>query len=94
MRLKSNGAGQLQEIMLNDNLSFGTDWNQLRAYVVQMVGDTAGPSDEEGPEVEIDLDYDLHYRHVIEAITAVTGYRSGDDIVKLVERIKFAPKRE
>ena len=94
LRLKSNGAGQLQEIMLNDNLSFGTDWDKLRGYVVQMVGDTSGPSDEEGPEVEIDLDYDLHYLHVIEAITAVTGYRSGDDIVKLVERIKFAPKRE
>ena len=48
LRLKSNGAGQLQEITLNDNLSFGTDWNQLRSYVVQMVGDTAGPSGEEG----------------------------------------------
>lgn len=93
LRLKSNGAGGLQEIVLNDSLSFGTDWQQLRARILTMVGDTTGPSDDEGPEVEIDLDYDLHYVHVIEAITSVTGYRSGDEVVKLIERIKFAPRR-
>lgn len=94
LRLKSDGAGGLSDIVLNDNLSFGTDWQQLRGQVVQMVGDPDGPSDDEGPEVEIDLDYDLHYEHVIEAITAVTGYRSGDDIVKLIDRVKFAPQRK
>lgn len=93
LRLMSNGAGQLQEIVLNESLSFGTDWQKLRAYVVSLVGDQAGPSSDEGPEIEIDLDYDLYYVHVIEAITAVTGYRSGNDIVKLIDRIKFAEQR-
>jgi biopolymer transport protein ExbD len=92
LRLISNGAGQLQEITLNER-SFGTDWNRVRSYIVSLVGDAAGPSESEGPEVEIDLDYDLYYFHVIEAITAVTGYRSGDEIVTLVDRIKFAPQR-
>jgi hypothetical protein len=32
--------------------------------------------------------------HVIEAITAVTGQRQGDQIERLVERIKFAPPRK
>ncbi|MEM8732651.1 MAG: biopolymer transporter ExbD [Planctomycetota bacterium] len=94
LRLKSDGNGGLQEIVLNENLSFGTDWQQLRGQIVRMVGDPTGPADDEGPEVEIDLDYDLHYIHVIKAITAVTGYRSGDDVVKLVDRIKFAPQRK
>lgn len=94
LRLLSDGSGNLREIVLNDNLSFGTDWEQLRANIVTLVGDEAGPTDDEGPEVEIDLDYDLHYVHVIEAITAVTGYRSGNDIVKLIERIKFAEQRQ
>ena len=94
LRLKSDGNGNLQEIVLNENLSFGTDWNQLRGSIVKMVGDQSGPSDEEGPEVEIDLDYDLHYVHVIEAVTAVTGYRQGNDIVRLVDRIKFAQQRK
>lgn len=94
LRLRSNGQGDLQEIILNDNLSFGTDWNGLRANILQMVGDSSGPTDEEGPEVEIDLDYDLHYVHVIEAITAVTGYVQNDEVVKLIDRIKFAPQRQ
>ena len=94
LRLRADAAGNLQQIVLNDTQSFGTDWDQLRGYIVQLVGDEAGPTEDEGPEVEIDLDYNLHYVHVIEAITAVTGYRSGNDIVRLIERIKFAKQRE
>ena len=94
LRLTADGAGNLQQIVLNDSQSFGTDWAQVRAYIVQLVGDQAGPSADDGPEVEIDLDYNLHYVHVIEAITAVTGYRSGNDIVRLVDRIKFAKQRQ
>lgn len=94
LRLTANPDGSLQEIVLGENLSFGTDWKRVRGYVVQLVGDSAGPNEDDGTEVEIDLDYDLHYVHVIEAITAVTGYRSGNDVVKLVERIKFAPQRQ
>ncbi|MBX3423029.1 MAG: biopolymer transporter ExbD [Pirellulaceae bacterium] len=93
LRLKSDEHGQLQEIILNDQMSFGTNWQSLRAKMIELVGDPSGPTAEEGPEVEIDLDYDLHYVHVIQAITSVTGYRSGDDIVRLVQRIKFAPVR-
>jgi biopolymer transport protein ExbD len=93
LRLLSDGDGSLREIVLNDSLSFGTDWSALRAKMIELVGDTAGPTDDEGPEVEIDLDYDLHYVHVIQAITSVTGYRTGDDVVRLIERIKFAPVR-
>ena len=92
LRLTADDTGQLSEIVLNDNLSFAKDWGAVRAKIVELVGDEAGPSDEDGPEVEIDLDYNLHYIHVIEAITAVTGYRTGDDVVKLIDRIKFAPR--
>ncbi len=94
LRLKADADGNLSEIVLNDTQSFGTDWDRLRGFVVQLVGDQAGPTDDEGPEVELDLDYNLHYVHVIEAITAVTGYRSGNDIVRLIDRIKFAKQRQ
>ncbi len=94
LRLKADAAGNLQEIVLNDNQSFGTDWEKLRGYIVQLVGNPTGPADDEGPEVEIDLDYNLHYVHVIQAITSVTGYRSGNDIVRLIDRIKFAKQRQ
>lgn len=94
LRLKADANGNLAEIVLNDTQTFGTNWDQLRGYVLQLVGDEAGPSDDSGPEVEIDLDYNLHYVHVIEAITSVTGYRSGNDIVRLIDRIKFAKPRQ
>ena len=94
LRLLANEDGSLREIVLNERMSFGTDWGGLRAKMIELVGDAAGPGSDEGPEVEIDLDYQLQYVHVIDAITSVTGYRSGDDIVRLIQRIKFAPVRK
>ena len=44
--------------------------------------------------MELDCDYELHYEHVIAAVTAVSGYVDPNDtVVKLVEKIKFAPPR-
>ncbi|MFN5468569.1 MAG: ExbD/TolR family protein [Pirellulaceae bacterium] len=94
LRMKADANGQLADISVNDTISFGQDWAKVRAYIVQLMGDSAGPSEEDGPEVEIDLDYNLRYVHVVEAITAVTGYRQGNDVVRLVDRIKFAPPRK
>lgn len=94
LRLRASPDGELADIVVNDNLSFGNDWQKLRAYVLELTGGTAPPTPEDGPEVEIDLDYDLRYEHVIAAVTAVTGQRRGDDIVRLIERIKFAPPRK
>jgi hypothetical protein len=62
--------------------------------VIGLVGSAApGAASEDGPEIEIDTDYNLRYEHVIDAITAVSGYKSGDQTVKLIERIKFARPR-
>jgi len=94
LRLRANADGELQDIVVNDSLSFGTDWSKLRGYILELTGGSAPPSPEEGPEVEIDLDYNLRYEHVIGAITAVTGQKQGDEIKRLIERIKFAPPRK
>lgn len=94
LRLRASGEGELAEIVVNDSLSFGNDWQKLRAYVLDLTGGNAPPTPEEGPEVEIDLDYNLRYEYVIEAVTAVTGQRVGDEVKRLVERIKFAPPRK
>lgn len=94
LRLRASGEGELAEIVVNDSLSFGNDWQKLRAYVLDLTGGNAPPTPEEGPEVEIDIDYNLRYEYVIEAVTAVTGQRVGDEVKRLVERIKFAPPRK
>ena len=95
LRLQADAGGQLAEITVNDNRSFGNDFDSLRGYMLQLTGGDTGPTGEDGPEVEIDLDYNLRYEFVIAAITSVTGYRdSNNEVVRLVERIKFAPPRK
>ena len=95
LRLRAAEDGSLADIVVNDNRSFGTDFASLRDYVLRLAGGEGGPANGEGPEVEIDLDYNLRYEHVIGAITAVTGYRdANDEVLRLVERIKFAPVRQ
>jgi len=92
--LRSNTDGELVDIVVDETRSFGNDFTKLRAFILQQTGGNAPPSPEEGPEVEIDLDYNLRYSHVISAISTVTGQRQGDQIQRLVERIKFAPPRK
>jgi biopolymer transport protein ExbD len=94
LRLRANADGEITEIIVDEGRSFGNDFAQLRTFILQLTGGNAPPNPDEGPEVEIDLDYNLRYEHVIAAITAVTGQRQGDQIERLVERIKFAPPRK
>lgn len=93
LRLRANEQGQLVSIAMNE-VQLGTDFAALQNTVIGLIGN-AGPSDDsgQGPEVEIDTDFNLRYEHVIEAITAVSGYKEGDQTVPLVEKIKFAKPR-
>ena len=93
LRLVADEEGQLASIRLNDN-DLGTDFDQLRAMILTIVGDNAGPSASSGgPEIEIDTDYNLRYENVVDAITAVSGYKIGNENVQLIQKIKFAPPR-
>jgi biopolymer transport protein ExbD len=92
LRLVANADGSLQSMSLND-IPLGTDFNQLRANVVQLVGTTAPTEGDDGPEIEIDTDYNLRYENIIRSITAVSGYKDGNQVVKLIEKIKFAKPR-
>lgn len=93
LRMTADSSGTLTGMRLNE-IDLGTDFQQLRNTVTQLVATSSGPSEEDqGPEIEIDTDFGLRYEYVIEAITHVSGRKDGDQIVKLVERIKFAPPR-
>lgn len=94
LRLRADGNGRISEIVLNESLSFGQDFKSLNEYIVGYIGGTDGPGGGESPEVEIDLDYNLRYEHVIQAITAVTGQKQGDEVFRLIDKIKFAPPRK
>lgn len=92
LRLRADSDGRLTSMSMND-IDLGVDFDQLRANVVGLIGSGPVIEGEEGPEIEIDTDYNLRYEHVIAAITAVSGYKDGEEVVKLIERIKFAKPR-
>jgi len=93
LRLTADPQGRLTAIQLNE-LALGTDFEALRGKVVELIGSGSGPGgNDEGPEVEIDTDYNLRYEYVIEAITHVSGYKQDGEVVKLIDKIKFAPPR-
>ena len=92
LRLRSDADGKLTGMAMND-IDLGTDFDKLRGQVVGLIGSTSPGDAEDGPELEIDTDYNLRYAYVIEAITAVSGYKDGDQVVKLIEKIKFAKPR-
>lgn len=95
IQLKADASGNLTNIQMNDR-ALGTQFDVLRGQIMGLVGDDRGPgSVAETAEVELDCDYHLRYEFVIKAITAVSGYVTGDGrVVKLIEKIKFsAPQK-
>ncbi len=94
IRLKANSSGELASIQMNDRKM--DSFSSLHNHLISVVGDERGPgSIAQEAEVELDCDYNLRYEYVIAAVSAVSGYLSDDGhIVKLIERIKFAPQRK
>lgn len=99
MRLVAGSSGDLTDIVVNET-SFGrpsgpadkAPWKAVHNYVAGFVGDG---SLSESASVEIDCDYDLHYAHVIDAITSVSGSVGPNrELIKLVENIKFTPPHQ
>jgi hypothetical protein len=93
--LRARPDRELASLQLGDVVFTGeAPFFQLQSEIRSLVGDDAGPGSAD-QEVEIEADYNLKYRYVIQAITAITGYIDDNGQQhKLVERIRFAPLRE
>ncbi|MCO8121582.1 biopolymer transporter ExbD [Stieleria sp. TO1_6] len=93
LRLRSDNDGNLTSMSLNE-INLGTDFTKLRANIISLVGSDEPAEGDDGPEIEIDTDYNVRYAYIIQAITAVSGYKDDtNQVVKLIERIKFAKPR-
>jgi biopolymer transport protein ExbD len=92
LRMRATPEGSLASMSLNE-IDLGTDFTGLRSQVLQLVGTGAPVEGDSGPEIEIDTDYNLRYAYIIEAITSVSGYKNGDEVIKLIEKVKFAKPR-
>jgi len=93
VRLTAAENRDLAGVALGDVAITGDDpFGQLRARIRGMIDDSAGPGAVD-QEVEIEADYDLKYRYVMDAMTAITGYRdpATGEPHKLIEKVRFAP---
>ena len=96
VKLEADDSGNLSRLSINGKLlkatGEATAFAALHGYIRQLVGSDAGASG--NFEVEFRCDAKLKYKYLIEAMTAVSGYRvrSGDDdrIVPLIKAIRFA----
>lgn len=93
LRMEADASGQLAGMSLNQTAFDSFD--ALHQHVIGLIGNDRGPdSFQESAQLELDFDPQLHYRFVIDAITAVSGVLTEDgQIVKLIDKIKFAPPR-
>ncbi|MEX0978218.1 MAG: biopolymer transporter ExbD [Pirellulales bacterium] len=93
VRLTSDPEGNLTGIQMADRKL--PNFAALREQVISIVGKDAGPDVADKTEAEIDFDFNLKYRYVIAAVTAMSGYVSPDGhILKLIQKIKFAPPKK
>jgi biopolymer transport protein ExbD len=95
IRLRAGKDGNLAGIQMGKR-EVGTFQN-LREQLRQISGMDRGPAaGASNTEVELDFDDNLKYEFVVDAVTAISGYRSDDGhtIVPLIKKIKFAPTRK
>ena len=87
--MTANASGDCANLRVDDQSFNGSDrWTALHNYVASVVGEGSLAA---SAEVKIHADYDLKYENVIKAITAVSGRIEDGQIIKLVEKIQFAP---
>jgi len=94
VKLSAGGGGTLAGITMNGRPLDGFD--RLHSEIISVVGGGTGPSSAaDKVEVELDCDYNLSYQFVVQAITAVSGRMDEHgNVVKLVQKIKFAPPKK
>lgn len=92
VKLDANPDGTLSQLWFGGR-SLGNDYpfcfERLNNEIAQVAGGQQGYSDD--LEVELDPDYNLHYRYIIKAISACRGRMIGGTQVTYIEKIKFAP---
>jgi biopolymer transport protein ExbD len=97
VRLRANPDGTLAGLYLGSR-SLGNgpqSFVRLNSEILSLIGKPGNEMAKE-MEVEIDADYHLHFRHVINAVGACSGRmdKKAKKVVKYIEKIKFKkPKK-
>lgn len=94
--LKSNPDGSLAALMLGQrNLGNSPKvYGLLNEEILQIIGRPGDPATKD-TEVEIDIDYKLHFKHVVATVSACSGKLDKKGrLVRYIEKIKFTPPRK
>ena len=89
--LRADNNGELIGIRVADQ-SFA-NLRDLNGFMIDLVD---GASRESLPlDVTVECDYELKYEHAIRAVEAISGFRTVDgELVMLNHRVRFAPPRK
>jgi biopolymer transport protein ExbD len=93
VRLRAGEERELAGLELGDvQITGANPFYELQTRIRGMVDDSAGPGSVD-QEVEIEADYNLKYKYVMNAMTAITGYidPATGERHKLIEKVRFAP---
>lgn len=101
IRMRAQENGDLASLTLDSKPitpTQGSLFDELHLRIRQKYSDGSGPTATAGTtEAEFECDYNLKYVNVINAITAISGFKvgSGDEakVVRLIEKIRFAPSK-
>ena len=94
VRLTADADGNLAGIQDGRSQKL-PNFTALHEQIMGRVGGDAGPDAADNIEAELDCDYNLKYRYVIAAVTAISGYVTPDGhIVKLIQKIKLSPPKK
>lgn len=98
VRLKADPNGNLVSLQIGSR-SLGNDdraFAQLNEEILRAIGGQPGGPAAKDTEVELDADYNLHYNYIIKAISSCTGRfdKRTKQVVRYIEKIKFAPPRK
>ena len=89
LRITADEQGNMTSMKL-DERNFGS-FVELHEEIMRRYMTDSGPSAAAASaEVQLDCDFQLRYEYVIAAITALSGHRDGDNVIRLVEKINFA----
>ena len=94
VRLHADRHGNLAGIQMGQRAL--TTFGELQRQIREVAGLDRGPgATSADAEVELDCDYNLKFEYVVRALTAISGYMADDGrtIVRMIEKIKFAPPR-
>jgi len=92
--LRSDAEGNLVQLTLGPNKLGNNEaaFDELSRQILSIIGKPGSPRSKD-VEIEIDADYELHYKYVIRAVSKCTGQIDPQtrQLVRYVEKIKFAP---